>query len=131
MVVANASESEPASAKDKTLVWASVHLVLDGLQLAAEAVGADEALVYLHRHEALSERAAGALAERDSAGADRFPVRVVEAPSRFLAGEESALVSVAGGGAALPRFKEPPVYRRGSADSQRSCRTRRPSPTWR
>ena len=48
VVIANGAESEPASDKDATLLWLSPHLVLDGLQLAAEAVGADTAILYTH-----------------------------------------------------------------------------------
>ena len=47
-VVANGAESEPASSKDASLLWLAPHLVLDGIQLAAEAVGAQEACLYLH-----------------------------------------------------------------------------------
>ncbi|WP_250279334.1 NADH-ubiquinone oxidoreductase-F iron-sulfur binding region domain-containing protein [Frankia sp. Cppng1_Ct_nod] len=104
VVVANGAEGEPASGKDKLLLWTSPHLVLDGVQLAAETVGSAEAFLYVHRDEKLHGRLRAALAERAVAGTDRIPVTLVAAPPRFLAGEESALVNVIDGGEAIPRF---------------------------
>src|SRR5262249_57348680 len=46
-----------------------------------------------------------ALAERRAEGWDRVPVRVVEAPPTFLAGEETAAIARIGGRPALPRDK--------------------------
>ena len=45
VVVANGTEGEPASTKDKLLLQSAPHLVLDGVMLAAEAVGARRAIV--------------------------------------------------------------------------------------
>ena len=113
VVVANGAEGEPASDKDKALLWSSPHLVLDGLQLAAEAVGAREVHVYIHREPRLWERLQSVLADRAAAGVDRRSVNLVSAPPRFLAGEESALASRVEGGSALPRFTPPRVFERG------------------
>jgi len=113
VVVANGAEGEPASDKDKTLLWSSPHLVLDGLQLAAEAVGARKAHLYVHRNPRLVQRLQSALAERATAGLDRLEVHLVTAPPRFLAGEESALANRVQGGPALPRFTPPRVFERG------------------
>jgi NADH:ubiquinone oxidoreductase subunit F (NADH-binding) len=113
VVVANGAEGEPASEKDKLLLWYSPHLVLDGLQLAAETVGADRTFLYLPRMRRLTDHLEAVLAVRSSAGVDRLPVDLVDAPPRFLAGEESALVSRVDGGAALPRFRPPPVFQQG------------------
>jgi NADH:ubiquinone oxidoreductase subunit F (NADH-binding) len=113
VVVGNAAEGEPASDKDKRLLWYSPHLVLDGLQLAAEAVGARQVHLYLHREPQLMQRIHSALAERATAGLDRIAVNLVTAPHRFLAGEESALASRVEGGAAMPRFTPPRVFEHG------------------
>jgi NADH:ubiquinone oxidoreductase subunit F (NADH-binding) len=113
VVVANGAEGEPASAKDKTLLAANPHLALDGLQLAARAVGADRAVVYLHRHPRLVPVLAAAIDERRHAGVDRVHVEVVTAPPRFIAGEESAVAARVSGGQALPRSKPPRVFERG------------------
>jgi len=115
IVIGNGAEGEPASDKDKSLLWISPHLVLDGLQLAAEAVGSSSVGLYVHRSPRLQDRLRAALAERAAAGIDQVPVELIDAPPRFLAGEESALASRASGGAALPRFKQPRVFERGVA----------------
>jgi NADH:ubiquinone oxidoreductase subunit F (NADH-binding) len=119
VVVGNAAEGEPASSKDAALVWFAPHLVLDGLQAAAEAVGARSAYLYLHaRHDSrggpdLAAHLRSALASRLAAGTDRVGVELIEAPARFLAGEETALVARINGGAARPGFKARRVFERG------------------
>jgi NADH:ubiquinone oxidoreductase subunit F (NADH-binding) len=107
VVIANAAEGEPASAKDRTLLARAPHLVLDGLRLAARAVGADEAHIYLP--EPAAAGVYRALAERH----DPLPVTVHIAPAAFVAGEESAVVSAVGGGFAVPRDSLVRVAERG------------------
>jgi NADH:ubiquinone oxidoreductase subunit F (NADH-binding) len=135
VVAANAAEGEPASSKDRSLLWCSPHQVLDGLQLAADAVGARRAYVYVNagpgagavrgrpsagrgardNSRRLLDRLAGELSARQRAGMDRVPVEIVEAPPVFLAGQETALVNWIGGGPALPTSVPPRVFERGIA----------------
>jgi NADH:ubiquinone oxidoreductase subunit F (NADH-binding) len=113
VVAGNGAEGEPASGKDSALLWRCPHLVLDGLQLAAEAVGARSAVLYVQRGAALRQHLEGALAQRAAAGVDRAEVALVGAPPRFLSGEESALAGLVNGGAAIPRFKQPRIFQKG------------------
>lgn len=106
VVVANGAEGEPASRKDKTLLRLSPHLVLDGLQLAARAVGAGEAYLAVEDGASYLE---SALAQRN----DPLSVRVVRLPKRFLSGQASALAQYVSGGAPVPRHQRPPVRERG------------------
>jgi NADH:ubiquinone oxidoreductase subunit F (NADH-binding) len=117
VVIANGAESEPASDKDATLLWLAPHLVLDGLQLAAEAVGAEQAILYTHadRRDDVGRRLQQAIAERRAVGTDLVPVELAEAPPRFLAGQETALINHLGGGPAIPTFVPPRVTERGLA----------------
>jgi len=112
-VVANGAEGEPASAKDATLLQLRPHLVLDGLLLAAETIGADDAVVWLHEGDAATHRAVAlALAERRTAGTVGTmgtPVRVVSGPDRYLSGEASAVVRALSGGPALPYLERRPA----------------------
>ena len=85
--------------------------MLDGLQLAAEAVGATEAHLYLHY--APGPQILRALAERSSRGLDLLGVTITQAPPRFLAGQETAVTNRLSGGPALPTFQPPRVSERG------------------
>ncbi|HTI78128.1 MAG TPA: NADH-ubiquinone oxidoreductase-F iron-sulfur binding region domain-containing protein [Mycobacterium sp.] len=101
VVVGNGAEGEPLSRKDAVLLSTAPHLVLDGLDLAADAVDADKVYLYLPTH--VVPAVSHALNERRAAGLDQFKVTVVEAPNTFVAGEESALIRRIEGGPALPR----------------------------
>ena len=103
VVIANGAESEPASGKDRILLTHAPHLVLDGLSLIAEAVGAQRAVAYLPR--AVGDRLADQIAQRRAAGWDRLAVEIAVAPESFVAGEESAVVAAIEGGPARPRDK--------------------------
>jgi NADH:ubiquinone oxidoreductase subunit F (NADH-binding) len=108
VVVANGEEGEPGSVKDRWLLRARPHLVLDGLVRAARTTGADRAYVYLS--DAAAERSVrAALAERDP----DVPVDVVRTEPAYVAGEESAVVRRIDGGPALPTAKPPRVFERG------------------
>jgi NADH:ubiquinone oxidoreductase subunit F (NADH-binding) len=111
VVIANGGESEPASTKDITLLAHAPHLVLDGLQLAAEAVGAERAVAYVPATTAV--RLTEQLAHRQAKGWDRIAVEVVIAPDTFIAGEESAVVAVVEGREPLPRDKRRLVVEAG------------------
>ena len=118
VVVANGAEGEPASGKDRTLLEMQPHLVLDGAQLAAEAVGATEIVVAVCETaddglraltSALEERAAA----YDPRDCPAFSVATV--PSHYVAGQETALVGHLNGGPAIPAFTPPRVFEAGVA----------------
>jgi NADH:ubiquinone oxidoreductase subunit F (NADH-binding) len=114
VVVANGAEGEPASAKDRTLMRLRPHLVIDGLLLAAEAVEAREAVIYLPRSFAGARASLqAAIAERRAAGDEGTPLRVVSGPHRYVAGEESAAVAYLNGGDARPTHTPPRPFERG------------------
>jgi NADH:ubiquinone oxidoreductase subunit F (NADH-binding) len=116
IVVVNATEGEPTSGKDKTLVWMAPHLVLDGAVLAAKAVGAREVIVCIDRAASkVIKVVEAAIAERKVAGWDTVPIRVAGSPSRYVAGEESALVHWLNGGDAKPTVVPPRPFERGVA----------------
>src|SRR5579863_1320432 len=113
VVVANGAEGEPASSKDKALLLLNPHLVLDGIQLAAEAVGATDAVLYITLDADKAHWLNNLITARSNAKLDRLPVRVFAAPPKFLAGQESALASRISGGKGLPAFAPPRVFERG------------------
>jgi NADH:ubiquinone oxidoreductase subunit F (NADH-binding) len=107
VVVANGSESEPASSKDSVLLSRSPHLVLDGIALAAEATGAVRAYLCVGTRRHLARSLENALAERDRAGLSRVPIDVIGGLAGYLSGQETALISVLNGGRPVPTFVPP------------------------
>jgi NADH:ubiquinone oxidoreductase subunit F (NADH-binding) len=110
VVVANGCEGEPVSRKDHALLSVAPHLVFDGAQLAAVAVGANSVLLCVHRDDPLAASVALALAQRRG---DPVPTRIVEVPARFVASQESALVNFVNTGLAKPTTAPPRPYERG------------------
>jgi len=114
VVVANGVESEPVSSKDRMLLGRSPHLVLDGIALAAAAVGAGRAYLCVHAGQPeLTGQLAAAVTERERAGASRLPIQVTEIPGGYLASQESALISFLNGGPQRPAFVPPLPFQRG------------------
>ena len=93
-VVVNAMEGEPGSAKDRVLLECAPHLVLDGAQLTAIAIGAERVIVCVADTERrAAESVLRSIGERQAFGLDPVAVEVARPPGGFVAGEESALAS--------------------------------------
>lgn len=112
VVVANGEEGEPASIKDRWLLRHRPHLVLDGMRIAARAIGADRAYVYLS-DTAAARSVADALAELPDGVAGGVPMTVHRVAPSYVAGEETAAVRSINGGPALPMDKPPRPYESG------------------
>jgi NADH:ubiquinone oxidoreductase subunit F (NADH-binding) len=114
VVVVNGCESEPISAKDALLLCELPHLVLDGAELAARAVGASEAIVAFETpNTAARASLETALSERRAERTDETRFSLFAAEERFLSGQETALISQLNGGPARPTFVPPRPTDRG------------------
>jgi NADH:ubiquinone oxidoreductase subunit F (NADH-binding) len=111
VVVANGEEGEPSSFKDRWLLTNRPHAVIDGLLLAAAAVGADRAVIYLSHPETVSS-VRQALVELPSIPG-RVEVELHVVQHRYVAGEESAVCRSINGGPALPLAKPPRPFECG------------------
>ena len=108
-VVCNGAEGEPGTFKDRALLRANPYQVIEGLIVAAFAVGASESFICLKaRFEREREAVMRAIQEMQSAGiCTECEITVVAGPSEYLFGEEKAMLSVIEGGAPLPRLYPP------------------------
>jgi NADH:ubiquinone oxidoreductase subunit F (NADH-binding) len=116
-VVSNGGEDEPGSLKDRAVMENYPHKVLEGVILAAYAVGASEAVLYVNSlFERSIEQLGAAVREAQDAGylGDRvlgtdysLMARIHPGPQEYVAGEDSAALEVIEGRKPLPREKPP------------------------
>ena len=108
-VVCNGAEGEPGTFKDRALLRANPYQVVEGLIIAAFAVGAEETFVCLKRgFDREREAVTRAVQEFQAAGicAD-CKVTMVAGPDEYLFGEEKAMLEVIEGKPPLPRWFPP------------------------
>lgn len=115
IVLANGTEGEPASKKDRVLMREFPHLVLDGVAVAARATGAKEAVVAVCDTNEGSIRALEhAISERAAARLPADPVfHLIATPPLYIAGQEMALINFVNTGIAKPTFIGPRPFERG------------------
>ena len=116
-LVLNGGEDEPGSKKDRVLLENLPHLVLEGTILAAYAIAASKAYLYINaRYDTAIKSINDALAEAKIAGywgsnvlgSDfSLDIEVVPAPHNYVAGEDTAVLEVIEGKKPWPRQKPP------------------------
>ena len=102
-LVANAYDADPGSPLSRTLLTRNAESVLAGVAIAARAIGATQAYLYLHP-EAVEARTA---AERALAQDLEVDVEIALGPGGFMGGEESALLAVLESRRAMARQRPP------------------------
>ncbi len=116
-VVCNADEGEPGTFKDRLILEGDPHAVLEGMALAAYAIGAHKGYVYVRGEYALSiERLENAIKQAEKMnllGSDifgsgySFDVEIRIGAGAYVCGEETALFESLEGGRGEPRLKPP------------------------
>jgi NADH:ubiquinone oxidoreductase subunit F (NADH-binding) len=108
-VVCNGAEGEPGTFKDRALLRANPYQLVEGLVIAAFAVGAEEAFIGLKASfEQEREAVTRAVQELQEAGAcGDCKVTIVAGPDEYLFGEEKAMLEVIEGKPPLPRWFPP------------------------
>jgi NADH-quinone oxidoreductase subunit F len=122
-VIVNADEGDPGAFMDRSILEGDPHAVLEGLSIAAYAIGAGEGYVYVRAEYPLAvKRLKIAIAdshERGFLGDDilgsgfSFDVSVKEGAGAFVCGEETALIASIEGRRGMPRLRPPYPAARG------------------
>ena len=116
-VVCNADESEPGTFKDRVLMEHRPHLLLEGIALAAYAVGTDKAYIFIRgEYPKATAILANAIRDAESAGllgagimGSEFAlnVEIRRGAGAYICGEETALFEAIEGKRGFPRMKPP------------------------
>ena len=116
-VICNGDEGDPGAFMDRSLMEGNPHRVIEGIMIAARAIGADEAYVYVRTEYPLAvARIRKAVADAEDYGilgnnifGSSFNMRcyVMEGAGAFVCGEETALMASIEGKRGMPMPKPP------------------------
>ncbi len=116
-VICNADESEPGTFKDRILLLDDPHKTIEGMCIAAYAIGASKGYIYIRGEypyivpvleKALEEaRAAGYLGEKIYNLKFSFDIEIRVGAGAYICGEETALFESIEGKRGFPRVKPP------------------------
>ena len=116
-IVCNSYEGEPGTLKDRDLLRYNPHIVIEGMAIAAYAIGASVGYNYIHGEiwevyerfeEALEEaRSAGYLGDKLLGSDFSFDLFAHHGFGAYICGEETALLESIEGKKGQPRFKPP------------------------
>lgn len=116
-VVCNGDEGDPGAFMDRSIMEGDPHKLLEGMAIAAFAIGADEGYIYVRAEYPLAiKRLRKAIAdaeERHFLGENimgsnfSFTMHIKEGAGAFVCGEETALIASIEGERGMPRPKPP------------------------
>jgi len=125
-VICNGDEGDPGAFMDRMLMESYPYRIIEGVAIAAYAVGATEGFFYIRREYGLAVRRIRAALEecerRGLLGDDVFGtgqslrLHVMEAAGAFVCGEETALIASLEGRRGMPRLRPPYPAERGLWD---------------
>lgn len=116
-LVCNSDEGEPGTCKDRDILQYNPHIVIEGMAIAAYAMGISVGYNYIHGEifttydrfeEALEQaRAAGYLGDKVMGSGFNFQLHAFHGFGAYICGEETALLESLEGKKGQPRFKPP------------------------
>lgn len=116
-LICNCDEMEPGTYKDRVLLEANPYSLVEGMTLAAYAIGVAHAFIFIRRgYEEAAENCRRAIAEAKAAGllgenilgsGFSLELDVHQSAGRYICGEETALMNALEGRRANPRSKPP------------------------
>jgi len=125
-VICNADEGDPGAFMDRSVLESDPHAVLEGMAIAAFAIGAAEGYVYVRaEYPKAIERLNIAIAQAEERGflgdailgkPFSFHIKLKEGAGAFVCGEETALIASVEGKRGMPRTRPPFPANRGLWD---------------
>jgi len=116
-LICNADEGDPGAFMDRAVIESDPHSLIEGMLIAAYAIGATRAFVYVRAEyplaitrleKALADaRAAGYLGENIFGSGFSCDIRIKAGAGAFVCGEETALIESLEGSRGMPRLKPP------------------------